>query len=200
MIDSPLMITPLREPRGKAGDNRAGFSRSKDHPLWSSNNVQMFLNRFRIIQTMHLSRNNPGRNEMDSLELPGIIDSLEIVQDFVRRRFDQLDLSADLIHEIRLVVEELYANIVFHAYPDRPGNVRVRCFMDSDGSFCIRFMDWGIPFNPLTCKPPNLEEEFGDRAIGGLGIHLVKQLVHALGYDRKGNSNVLTVCFQTQKE
>lgn len=137
---------------------------------------------------------------MDTLELHGIINSLEIVQDFVRQRLDQFDPSADLTQEIRLVVEELYANIVFYAYPDQPGNVRVHCFTNSGGSFCIRFLDWGIPFNPLTYKPPNLEEDFSEREVGGLGIHLVRQLVHDIRYIRGKNSNELTVCFQMQRQ
>ncbi|NTV42101.1 MAG: anti-sigma factor antagonist [Syntrophobacteraceae bacterium] len=127
------------------------------------------------------------------------MDSLEILQNFVRQRVDHLAPSADLIQEIRLVVEELFANIVFYAYPDKPGTVRVRCFLDSAGSFCVRFIDWGIPFNPLTFEPPDLEEDFTDREIGGLGIHLVRQLAHDIRYIREENLNVLTVCFQMKR-
>ncbi len=137
---------------------------------------------------------------MDMLELHGNVDSLEILQNFVRQRVDRLAPSADLIQDIRLVVEELFANIVFYAYPDKPGDVRVRCFLDSAGSFCVRFIDRGIPFNPLTFDPPDLEEDFTDREIGGLGIHLVRQLAQDVRYIREGTSNVLTVCFQMQKE
>lgn len=132
----------------------------------------------------------------NSLTLSANLDSLKILEDFVLRRIEPLALSADCIQDIRLVLEELFANIVFYAYPEGPGVVHVECSVDSKRLLCIRLRDSGIPFNPLKCPEPDLDRDFTERKIGGLGIHLVKQIAHKIRYAREDGSNILTVCFQ----
>ncbi|MHC1744760.1 MAG: ATP-binding protein [Syntrophobacteraceae bacterium] len=133
---------------------------------------------------------------MKDLEVGAKLDSMDVVQDFVLREIEELIRSEESIQDIRLVLEEIFTNIAFYAYPDGEGTVRVTCFKGSDQTWCIAFQDTGIPFNPLEFHCPDLEQEFSERAIGGLGIHLVKQLAHEVHYRREAHFNVLTVCFR----
>lgn len=131
-----------------------------------------------------------------SLELPATLSSLTTLENFVRQAMEPAVPSPDVFRDIRLVLEELLVNIVFYAYPGEGGKVRVECSLDPGGKLCIRLRDWGIPFNPLEYPPPRLEGDMAEREIGGLGIHLVKQLAHEIRYFRQEDSNVLTVYFQ----
>jgi serine/threonine-protein kinase RsbW len=138
-----------------------------------------------------------NRLEMGAIELHGSIGLLSELEDYVLGELEHLRLSADLIQDIRLVAEEIFSNIVFHAYPGTEGTVRVRAFVADGGKFCIRFEDRGSPFNPLEHGPPNLDADLAEREIGGLGIYLVRKLAHHIHYARdEGGSNVLTVCFR----
>jgi anti-sigma regulatory factor (Ser/Thr protein kinase) len=134
---------------------------------------------------------------MSGLELHSKIESLRNLEDYVLQELEHFQLSADLIQDIRLVVEEIFSNIVSHGYHGADGKIRVRAFVDHGNRLCIQFRDWGSPFNPLERDPPNLEQDFADREIGGLGIHLVKQLAHNIHYAREDDSNILTVCFRS---
>ncbi len=133
---------------------------------------------------------------MKSLEVGARLDSLKVVQEFVIPDVEAMNGSEELIQDIKLVLEEVFTNIAFYAYPGEEGTVRLTSFRGSEGTCCIRFEDTGIPFNPLEFQEVDLEQEFSEREIGGLGIHLVKRLAHEVHYRREGQSNVLIVCFR----
>lgn len=133
---------------------------------------------------------------MNCMDAEATLDAMESVQEFVIRDVESLSRSDELIQDIKLVVEEIFTNIVFYAYPEGGGSVRITCFRGSQGIFCIGFQDTGVPFDPLEFQVADLERDFSEREIGGLGIHLVKRLAHEVRYEREGLSNILTVCFR----
>ena len=53
--------------------------------------------------------------------------------------------------------------------------------------------DDGIPSNPLGAGTPDTSLPLERRAIGGLGIHLVRSLVDDVTYQRRIDRNVLTL-------
>ena len=57
----------------------------------------------------------------------------------------------------------------------------------------LEFTDDGRSFDPLAEAPAGLPKESGERAVGGLGIHLTLALVDAAEYARRGSENVLTL-------
>jgi sigma-B regulation protein RsbU (phosphoserine phosphatase) len=111
------------------------------------------------------------------------------VQAILRSR----DVDPETIHASALILEEVGANIVNHAYrgrPDLQAHIELRL---PPGHIETRFEDAGPPFNPLAAPDPDLEVELADRPVGGLGILLVKQLADDCEYARRGPLNVLTV-------
>lgn len=83
-------------------------------------------------------------------------------------------------------------NIARHAYPkDIPGPVVVTYSVAGPGELVVEFGDQGIEFNPLTVDPPNLAINLEERAIGGLGIFLLKAFAHSLSYRREQGWNRL---------
>ena len=93
----------------------------------------------------------------------------------------------------QLALEELLRNIVAHAYADSNEHeieIRFQC----DGSaFSATVADDGIPFNPLHSEAPDLSEALDEREIGGLGIHLARNVVEKMDYAWDEGKNVVTI-------
>lgn len=91
---------------------------------------------------------------------------------------------------LRLICEEIYTNIMKYAY-DSDGKVRITLTQGTD--LTVRFNDWGKPYNPLKCQPPDITQDAKNRKIGGLGLYLVKKQVHSITYARRNKQNILTL-------
>lgn len=101
---------------------------------------------------------------------------------------------------LQLVVEELFLNVVTHGYPKGPGPVRLSLSPIADG-FVLVVEDEGPPYNPLVDSPvPDLDADIEDRAIGGLGVHLVRSMTSKQRYERIGDCNRLSLVFANPGE
>lgn len=110
---------------------------------------------------------------------------------FHMNREDLLDCVVSL--------EEILMNIVTHGYEDTDvHDVTIKMTLHENVLTMI-FIDDGIPFNPLELKPPDLDQKLQERPIGGLGIHLVLNLMDQFEYERDGNYN-RTVIKKTVKQ
>jgi serine/threonine-protein kinase RsbW len=102
-------------------------------------------------------------------------------------------LAGDVEFDLNLALEELFTNVLRHGGGDgRPEIARVRFALLPDGVE-VEFADRGAAFDPLTAAPPDLAAPLADREAGGLGIHLVRQIMRDLRYDRADGWNRLTM-------
>lgn len=91
-----------------------------------------------------------------------------------------------------LVIEELVTNTIKYGYDDEAGHrVRVRVEFH-DGRLCLEVRDDGRAFDPLAQAPPDTTLAAEHRDIGGLGLHLVRQMTDEVRYERRGDENVVT--------
>lgn len=105
-------------------------------------------------------------------------------------------LSADLIAELNLVIEELVSNTFNYgaAAGLDPAALRVGVDIARDGGVVtLRIEDNGRAFDPLQEKPPDLGATLEERSVGGLGIHLVRTLMDEIKYSREGDRNLLVM-------
>ncbi len=132
--------------------------------------------------------------ELEWVYFPANQEELEKALEKICSHLANREEEADLYSKIRLVLEEIMLNIVNHAYKHHhTGPVHVGWKINNDGSRTIKFVDSGEGFNPLKNDPPDTEAGLEDRPIGGLGIHLVRQMTRDIQYKRQGNENILTV-------
>lgn len=96
-----------------------------------------------------------------------------------------------------LAVDEVCANIAEHGFdPDPPGPALIS--VRSDGSDAIIVVDdSGRPFTPGDAPPPDLDSDWQDRRVGGLGWYLIQQMVDVIQYEpispEPGMTNRLTL-------
>lgn len=104
-----------------------------------------------------------------------------------------LRLSRRSVFEINLALDELFTNIISYGYTDRAEHMVRVCVTAEGDRLTIVIEDDGVPFNPVDRPPPESPCRIEACKIGGLGIHLVKNLMDGIGYRRCGDRNVLTL-------
>ena len=108
---------------------------------------------------------------------------------------DGLGIPDELNMPINLALEEAVSNVMLYAYPGRKdGKVFVeymRCLTKDGERMVFTISDSGIPFDPTATPEVDITLSAEERAIGGLGIHLVKQLMDDIHYERKDDKNIL---------
>ncbi|MEG2361666.1 MAG: ATP-binding protein, partial [Christensenella sp.] len=92
-------------------------------------------------------------------------------------------------YAVMVSAEEIFINIASYAY-DKEGYVTLRAGTQ-DGVFVMEFIDEGEAYNPLTVTAPDVALSAKQRTPGGLGIYIVRQMMDAVEYERRGNFNVL---------
>jgi anti-sigma regulatory factor (Ser/Thr protein kinase) len=110
--------------------------------------------------------------------------------EFLADSLEQLPVTREFKHDLKLVSEELLANIINHGY-DSHTNAAIDIELAvNDSSVRITFTDSARAFNPLQRKTPDV---LNDLSEGGMGILLVKTLTDEQHYKRDNNHNVFTV-------
>ena len=57
----------------------------------------------------------------------------------------------------------------------------------------ITIEDDGIPFKPFRAEAPDIELSIAERNLGGLGVHIVKNLVDEHHYIRQSKRNIINL-------
>ena len=112
-------------------------------------------------------------------ELDSIFSELETIS-------SEYGIHAEIQNNLCLCIDEVFSNIVKHAYDD--GNeheIEIVFNYDAHGrKFTITISDDGRPFNPLEAKTPDLTIDFLEREIGGLGLFIVLNIMSNVEYNR----------------
>ena len=115
----------------------------------------------------------------------GAMADLPALLAFVDAACDALAADGDARFAVRLAVEEVFTNILAHGYR---GNGPVEVAVDGGASgrsrrcVRVRLSDQAPPFDPADAPAPDLASPLEERDPGGLGWHLVRQLVDGLEY------------------
>ena len=92
---------------------------------------------------------------------------------------------------VDLAIDEVVTNVISYGFGDAAEHlIQVRLVLNS-GELTLEVEDDGKPFDPLCQPPPNLTLALEDRPIGGLGIHLVRNLMDCTEYRRQHDRNLL---------
>ena len=116
-------------------------------------------------------------------------DSFAAISSFADSLSAKLEIVPKIAKKINIVFDEIYANIVNYSKATH-ATVSYRI---ENGKLRIIFTDNGIPYNPLNATEPDITLSAEERAIGGLGIFMVKKMTESMEYDHIDGKNVLTL-------
>nr|WP_297763791.1 ATP-binding protein [uncultured Butyrivibrio sp.] len=131
---------------------------------------------------------------MERLEVQATKENLLEVSAFVEGYLEKLDCPMKTMMQISVAVEEIYINIASYAYGDSIGMAEI--LIDHDqalNSVSITFKDSGVPYDPLAKEDPDITLSAEERAVGGLGIFMVKKSMDDMKYKYEDGKNVLTI-------
>ena len=128
-----------------------------------------------------------------SITLPNDIEKVPVLAEFVDEVCEIVGFDMSTTMGINLALEEAVVNVMSYAYqPGTMGNVNIEAIANETR---LKFIisDWGTPFDPTAEKEVDTTLSAEERPIGGLGIHLVRQIMDSINYERIDGMNVLTL-------
>ena len=134
-----------------------------------------------------------------SVELDGSRDSINNIENICKEIGERWTIASKDIFTINLVLEELISNTIFYGFIDEDNKYIIINLTIEKEFVIIQITDNAIPFNPLdvNSKPNNIELE--KMEVGGLGIHLVKNMVRSIEYKNIDGENRLKVEIDVSK-
>jgi serine/threonine-protein kinase RsbW len=107
---------------------------------------------------------------------------LNDIREFLESAIQTLGGDSDTAGDLVLAVNEAVTNILLHGYQERPGPVIV-CAEADGHDILVRLLDEAPLFDPTAVPPPDINLPLEERPLGGLGIHMMRQLTDELNYN-----------------
>ena len=126
-----------------------------------------------------------------NLELPADVNLLAAARVFITAILREHGVPTDAINDVELAADEAVTNVVEHAYQyDTRRSVGIELLLDKN-QLRILIRDSGEAFTPAQLPQVDLEQHIAERRTGGLGVHLMHQLMDKVEHRREGDQNVL---------
>lgn len=112
---------------------------------------------------------------------------------FVEGICARLQLDNIFTARMKVSVEEAVVNVMKYAYPvGQRGEIEIEAAANATR---LRFTitDSGKPFDPTIQQQADTTRPARERAIGGLGIHIIRQNMDSMNYERADGRNILTL-------
>ncbi len=131
---------------------------------------------------------------MHKLRVPGVIDQVRVVCDFVKNLAHEAGMDDRFMFECELSIDEICTNIIEHGYQhngaDKFIEIRVEMLPEV---WRFTVLDEAPRFNPLTADDPDPSQSLDEREQGGWGIYFVKQYMQRIAYRYENGRNCLVL-------
>lgn len=134
-------------------------------------------------------------NNVISFQVTNKMNCFKCFQPKVEAFGEANNLPMKVIFHLTLCLDELITNIIDYGYADFDVHpIDVTLSLNGD-IITIRIEDDSEPFNILEAPEPELDKplEERNRSVGGMGIHLVKNMMNHIDYTRENDKNVLVL-------
>ncbi|MEG1979380.1 MAG: ATP-binding protein, partial [Victivallaceae bacterium] len=94
---------------------------------------------------------------MVELTIEAVPENLEKVNNFVRTAIEPVKCAPRATMQLLMAVEEIFVNIAHYAYNPGKGPATISCEvrLESPVQVTIKFIDGGMPYNPLQKQDPD---------------------------------------------
>ena len=121
------------------------------------------------------------------------IRDLARMPEVVAQLAEEQGLSEDVVFGMNVALDEMLSNIIKYGYTDDAiHEIRIRLSV-ADRMLIAEIEDDGQPFDPCAAAPVDVDAPMEERKVGGLGIHIVRQLMAEVGYARVDGRNRLVM-------
>ena len=118
--------------------------------------------------------------------------SISDVFAFVDESLSVQNASPSAAYAVNLAVEELFTNMVKYS-PGGRNEVTIDIEKDGD-RLVVTLVDEDVePFDMTSRGEADTSKPLEERKVGGLGIHLVKQMVDEFHYRYENRSSIITI-------
>jgi anti-sigma regulatory factor (Ser/Thr protein kinase) len=119
-----------------------------------------------------------------TLDVPLEPAGFEAAQARIEAFLEQGEASARVRYKVRLVLDEMVANLQLHARFEG-GRAAARVEVRWDGQTALLFLeDTAAPFDPRATADPTAPPSLHDDRVGGLGLSLVRKMAEIRAYER----------------
>ena len=102
-------------------------------------------------------------------------------------------LSDDVVFGVNVALDEMLSNIIKYGYTDDAiHEIHIRLSVNGE-VLVAEIEDDGQPFDPCAAAPVDIDAPMEERKVGGLGIHIVRNLCTEVGYARVNGRNRLVM-------
>ena len=134
-----------------------------------------------------------------SLTLANDLKRVPRLNEFIDEVCEANGFDMATIMQINLAIEEAVVNVMNYAYPaGTKGDVTIEA-KANDTEMMFIISDTGAPFDPTAKPEVDITQSAEDRSIGGLGIHLIRQIMDHINYERTEGHNILTLTKKLNK-
>ncbi|MBN1121445.1 MAG: anti-sigma factor antagonist [Anaerolineae bacterium] len=134
------------------------------------------------------------------LVVSGRYENIPLIIDLVREAAADAGFDEPTVYHCQMSVDEACTNIVEHAYggEDR-GDIEVTCTV-AENVFSVTLLDQGQPFDPESIPVPVIDSDIHRIRPGGIGLHLMRQLMDEVHFSFSGEGNRLTMVKRARDE
>ena len=128
-----------------------------------------------------------------SLVLPCDLQEVPRLNAFVEEVCQEVGFDQEVTAQMKVAVEEAVVNVMKYAYPaGQQRDVTIEA-ASNDARLKFTIIDCGKPFDPTVQSAADTTLPAKERKIGGLGIHIIRQNMDSINYERIDQLNVLTL-------
>lgn len=119
---------------------------------------------------------------------------IQLLAEAVELYGEENGIPAKTLFQVNLALDELLTNTISYGYPEGGEHeILVSNILTGERELRIEIHDDGKVFNPLEAEEPDTSQGIDERPVGGLGIHLVRQMMDEIEYRREGKQNILVM-------
>ncbi|MCH7676523.1 ATP-binding protein [candidate division KSB1 bacterium] len=126
------------------------------------------------------------------------LNSLDGIFKFINEFSAKTGVDESVVFTINLVVEELFTNMV--KYTSENTNEILLELKKNEDDLIIHLTDFDVdPFDITKTAEVDTKQSLEERRVGGLGIHLVKQMIDKIEYEYKDRQSKIILIKHLEK-